>query len=298
MISNTFNNNHIFLFIPNSGMKWVRITDVKENQTIFSKICRNNLRARWVTGATQNDPAYFIINTSPVVATMSYLSWCVKNAWVWGPGGSCKAFLTRSRRFILVLAIASYISVITVIAPSFRAIDVIDGFIPQVHLINLGAIPFTTDTIIQAAVNSLAAFVVVVFNEAILRCLMPVLECCCCCKDQGKDSDGVDPKKSIDHDMVVIDIEEEINDCKNICSCKCCVTYTLSSTVYFLIATCIIGSLGFVVIVLDGVCYQTLLHFVLSTIVGLFMHAFVFDPLKAAFVTIRKMVRKDDMPIV
>ena len=206
---------------------------------------------RWNIDKVAGKWAYFFINTDPSAISMSYTTWCLRNGWLWGVGGSCKSFLNRTRRMLLLMATTSCLAAYALLIPLVADILKDHVTLPEVPIMQMASTSITTQTVIHAALSSILAILFIGPFEAVARHLPVCGPCRCCSKPEEKQD------ICLASSMVVIDIEDDTDDgCK--CTTKCCRSYTHLTFLFVFLAGVIITSLGFATLLLDGTCWSSL----------------------------------------
>ena len=245
---------------------------------------------RWHVDKLSSKLAYFFINTDPSAISMSYTTWCLRNGWLWGVGGSCKSFLNRTRRMLLVMATSSCVAAYALLVPFVANILKDHVTLPEVHLLQLLSTSITTLTVIYAGLSSLLAILFIGPFEGALRYHPACGPCRCCNKTDEKED------IYLASSMVVIDIEDDTDDGRK-CTLKCCRFYFYLTFLFVFLGCTIITSLGFSTMLLDGTCWSSLWQWLVTVILGILTHALVLDPMKTLVVAIVKKRRQDDMKL-
>ena len=283
-----FTVSNFLPFHHSSGLKWIRIIDVKAERSCFTYCNVDTMR--WHVEKTTSELAYFFINSDPSVVSMPYTTWCLRNGWLWGAGGSYKSFLNRTRRVLLLLTTSASVTFYASLVPLVT--DVLKDHItfPEVPVMQMASTFITTLTVIHAALSSLLAILFVGVFEGSLRHLPDCGFCRCHRKTEEKED------IYIASSMVVIDIEDDTDDgCK--CTFKCCMSYFYLTFIYVFLGCTIITSLGFSTLLLDGTCWSNLWQWLVTVILGILSHALVLDPMKTLLVAIVKKRHRDDMKL-
>ena len=245
---------------------------------------------RWHVDKLTSKLAYCFINTDPSAISMSYTTWCLRNGWLWGVGGSCKSFLNRTRRMLLLMATSSCVAAYALLVPLVANILKDHVTLPEVPIMQLASTSITTLTVIYAGLSSLLAILFIGIFEGALRHLPVCGPYRCCSKAVEKDD------IYLASSMVVIDIEDDTDDgCK--CTLKCCMSYFYLTFLVVFLGCTIITSLGFSTMLLDGTCWSNLWQWLVTVILGILSHAMVLDPMKTLLVAIVKKRRQDDMKL-